>query len=104
MDINLDELREAVKLMRELERIADKIAPTFQQIKSLNNDVVAPVVTERYIERGKVREILNVGSAAVTALVNKGLLTPVYIADSNNMKFALSEVLKIPKPAPRKHK
>lgn len=104
MDINLDELREAVKLMRELERIADKIAPTFQLVKSLDNGVVLPVVPDRYIERAKVCEILNIGSASITSLIDKGLLTPVYIADSRNMKFALSEVLNIPKPANRKHK
>lgn len=95
MDINLDELREAVKLMRELERIAEKIAPMLQAIEK-NSGLVVPVSTERFITRGEVCEILNIGSKALYALIKNGDLTPLYIANSSQAKFRLSEVESIP--------
>ena len=102
MNINIDELREAVELMRELERIAEKVNPMFQAIEK-NGGVVVPVATDRFITRGEVCKILKIGSATLSTLIREGDLTPLYIAGSSQAKFRLSEVENIPlKNKPKK--
>lgn len=95
MDINLDELREAAKLFNEIANAAEKIAPVLQSIER-NKGVVVPVATDRFIERGDVCKILKIGSVSLQTLIERGQLTPYYIADSSSMKFKLSEVTNLP--------
>ena len=95
MNINLDELREAVELMRELERIAEKVNPMLQAIEK-NGGVVVPVAVERFIARGEVCKILNIGTKALSTLIENGDLTPLYIAGSSQAKFRLSQVVNVP--------
>ena len=59
MEINLEELREAVALMREFERIAEKVAPMFQALKD-SKGVIVPTVTDRFVSRGDVCKILKI--------------------------------------------
>ena len=95
MEINLEELREAVALMREFERIAEKVAPMFQALKD-SKGVIVPTVTDRFVSRGDVCKILKIGSATLSSLIASGQLTPLYIGDSITMKFRLSEVESLP--------
>lgn len=95
--INLDELREAVELARELERIADKVTPMLQLIKELGGGkgVIIPPATDRFLGRGEVIKILKCGAGTVAKLIERGQLTPYYVADSRAAKFRLSQVEEI---------
>lgn len=96
MTFNLDELRETVSLMRELERIADKVLPMLELLNAAGEkNIIVPPVTDRLVERGTVAKILKLGSVGINHLIQSGQLTPLYIANSNNMKFLLSEVEQI---------
>ena len=95
MEINLEQLREAAKLFSEIATAAEKIQPVLQSIEK-NKGVVVPVMTDRFIERGDVCKILKIGSASLQTLIERGQLTPYYIADSSSMKFKLSEVTTLP--------
>lgn len=93
--LNLEELKEFVAAAQELERIADKLMPFLELVKVLGNGFV-PTPTDRFIGRGEVRKILYIGWKTINHLIKEGKLTPLYIAGSCEMKFRLSEVLKIP--------
>ncbi|MBR3499650.1 MAG: hypothetical protein IKO05_11820 [Selenomonadaceae bacterium] len=95
MNINLDELREAARLLREMAADAEKILPVLQYAEK-NQGVTVPTATDRFIERGDVCKILKIGTSTVSTLIKQGHLTPLYIADSSTMKFRLSEVERVP--------
>lgn len=94
--LNLEELKEFVAAAQELERIADKLMPFLELVKELGNGFV-PTPTDRYIRRGEVRKILHIGWQTINHLIKAGYLQPFYIAGSCEMKFRLSDVLKVPK-------
>lgn len=91
--IDIETLERAVALARELERLSEKLTPFLEQIKAVD----VPNSTERFVGRGEVRKILRVGNSTIAMLISMGLLTPLYVAGSNEAKFRLSEVLGIPK-------
>lgn len=91
--IDIETLERAVALARELERLSEKLTPFLELIKA----AAVPNSTERFVGRGEVRKILRVGNSTIAMLISMGLLTPLYVAGSNEAKFRLSEVLGIPK-------
>ena len=93
--LDLDKLERAVKLARELERIAEKVTPMLQLLDKLGGDVVIQKATDRLVGRSNVREILNVGNGVIYGLIRRGDLTPLYVAGSKAAKFRLSEVERI---------
>ena len=95
MKIDLDELREAVELMRELERLSEKLLPVLELLKD-NKSLVVPCATERFLELREVCKIFKVGSNVIRKLVEQGHLTRYYIADSSSAKYRLSEVERVP--------
>ena len=89
--IDIEALEQAVTVARELERLSDKLTPFLELIKAV------AVPTERFVGRGEVRKILRVGNSTVAKLISAGQLTPLYVTGSNEAKFRLSEVLRIPR-------
>lgn len=99
MNFNLDELEKAATLLQEMNSNAKDIVHMLELMKELNLDAntpIIPVATDRLIGRGKAMKILNIGSTAFSTLVKNKQLTPLYIAGSSEMKFWLSEVMKVP--------
>lgn len=91
--IDIETLERTVALARELERLSEKLTPFLELIKV----AAVPSSTERFVGRGEVRKILRVGNSTVAKLISTGLLTPLYVTGSNEAKFRLSEVLRIPR-------
>lgn len=92
-EIDIETLERAVALARELERLSDKLTPFLELVASAQD--FSPC--DRFVGRGEVRKILRVGNSTIAMLISMGLLTPLYVAGSNEAKFRLSEVLGIPK-------
>lgn len=93
--LDLDKLEHAVKLARELERIAESVTPMLQLIDKLGGDAVIPVLSDRLIDRKVIRKALHIGNGKINGLIRRGDLTPLYVEGSKATKFRLSEVEKI---------
>ena len=97
--LDLDALEKFTRKAQELQAIAEQLRPFLELIKTLDGkDFTIP--TDRFIGRGEVRKILHVGAGTIKNLIAAGSLTPLYIAGSNEMKFRLSEVLRVPQKKP----
>ena len=99
MNTILAELEKMAVLLREISPEVKNIIHMLELIKEVGldkNSVVVPVATDRFIERGDVCKILKIGSVSLQTLIERGQLTPYYIADSSSMKFKLSEVTNLP--------
>ncbi len=104
MTIDIDELREAEVLLGKMAAHAEKILPVLELMKSAGGQSILPKPVDRLIQRGEVMEMLKIGTAAVNQLIKAGKLTPLYVADSGNQKFRLSEVERVVSTIPPKPK
>lgn len=102
--IDIDELREAESLLARMAAHAEKILPVLELMKSAGGQSILPQPVDRLIQRGEVMEMLKIGTAAVNQLIKAGKLTPLYVADSGNQKFRLSEVERVVSTIPPKPK
>ena len=102
MEINLEELREAARLLHEMVADAEKILPVLQFMEK-NPGAVLPIATDRLVRTGEAAKILGIGKTQIGQLVKAGLLVPVYV-DSAPRKFWLSEVQALPQKNPPKTK
>ena len=102
MEINLEELREAARLLHEMAIDAEKILPVLQFMEK-NPGAVLPAVTDRLVRTGEAAKILGIGKTQIGQLVKAGALTPLYV-DSAQRKFWLSEVQALPKKTPPRPK
>lgn len=102
--LDIDELREAESLLARMAAHAEKILPVLELMKSAGGQSILPKPVDRLIQRGDVMEMLKIGTAAVNQLIKAGKLTPLYVADSGNQKFRLSEVERVVSTIPPKPK
>ena len=98
MNINLDELREAARLLREMAADAEKILPVLQYAEK-NLGGVIPTTADHLVKAGEAAKILGVSKTSISDFVRAGLLVPVYV-DSERRKFWLSDIMALPKKTP----
>lgn len=98
MNINLDELREAARLLHEMAADAEKILPVLQYAEK-NPGGVIPTTADHLVKAGEAAKILGVSKTSISDFVRAGLLVPVYV-DSERRKFWLSDVMALPKKSP----
>ena len=98
MNTILAELEKMAMLLREISPEVKNIIHMLELIKEVGldkNSVVLPVAPDRFIERGEACKILKIGSATLQSHIDKGQLTPVYLAYSQSAKFSLNEIMQL---------
>ena len=98
MEINLEELREAARLLHEMALDAEKVLPVLQYAEK-NQSGVIPTTADHLVKAGEAAKILGVSKTSISNFVRAGLLIPVYV-DSERRKFWLSDIMALPKKTP----
>lgn len=80
---------------QKLQNIARDLLPFLEMLK----DYDGALPTDRLIRSGEAAKILGVGQDVIGKFVKAGLLTPFYV-NSDQRRFWLSEVMKVPRKKP----
>lgn len=80
---------------QKLQTIARELQPFLEMLK----DYDGALPTDRLIRSGEAAKILGVGQDIIGKFVRAGLLTPLYV-NSDQRRFWLSEVMKVPRKKP----
>ena len=96
--LDLDALEKFTRMVQKLQAIAAELQPFLELIKTLDGkDFATP--TDKLIRSHEAAQILGVGKATIGEFVKAGLLTPLYV-NSDQRRFWLSEVMRVPKKKP----
>ena len=94
--LNLDALEKFTRKAQKLQAIAADLQPFLELINAFDGKELP---TDRLIRSHEAAQILGVGKATIGKFVKTGLLTPLYV-NSDQRRFWLSEVLKLPQKKP----
>ena len=96
--LDLDALDKFTRKAQKLQALVAELQPFLELVRALDGkDFTIP--TDRLIRSSEVARILCIDTNAIGKLVKAGLLTPLYI-NSDQQKFWLSEVMKLPRKKP----
>lgn len=96
--LDLDALEKFTRKAQKLQALVAELQPFLELVRALDGkDFTIP--TDRLIRSSEAAKILCVDHNAINKLVKAGLLTPLYI-NSDQQKFWLSEVMKLPRKKP----
>ena len=96
--LDLNALEKFIRRAQKLQAIADELKPFLELINTLDGKELT-MPTDRLIRSHEAAQILGVGKATIGEFVKAGLLTPLYV-NSDQRRFWLSEVLKLPRKNP----
>ncbi|MBR1807571.1 MAG: hypothetical protein IJ774_14445 [Selenomonadaceae bacterium] len=97
--LDLDALGKFVDKAQQLREIAAEVQPFLELLKNLDGKDLLLKPPDRLIRAKDAAKILCVGQDTIGKLVKAGLLTPLYV-NSEQRKFWLSEVMKLPRTKP----
>lgn len=97
--LDLDALDKFICKAQQLREIAAEVQPFLELLKTFDgkNPLLKPA--DRLVRAHEAAKILNVGQDTIGKFVKAGLLTPLYV-NSEQRKFWLSEVMKLPRTKP----
>lgn len=96
--LDLDALEKFTRKAQKLQTIAAQLQPFLELVNAFGDkDLTMP--TDKLIRSHEAAEILGVGKATISEFVKAGLLTPLYV-NSDQRRFWLSEVMKVPRKKP----
>lgn len=82
---------------QKLQAVARDLQPFLELIREFDGRELAPA--DRLVRAGEAAQILGVNQSAIGSFVKAGLLTPLYV-NSDQKKFWLSEVMRLPRKKP----
>ena len=95
---DLDALEKFTRKAQKLQAIATELQPFLELINTFDGKELT-MPTDRLIRSHEAAEILGVGKATIGEFVKAGLLTPLYV-NSDQRRFWLSDVMKVPRKKP----
>ena len=96
--LDLDALDKLIRKAQKLQALVAELQPFLELVRALDGkDLTMP--TDRLIRSSEAAKILCIDHNAIGKLVKAGLLTPLYV-NSEQQKFWLSEVMKLPRTKP----
>ncbi|MBR2518903.1 MAG: hypothetical protein IKE46_03840 [Selenomonadaceae bacterium] len=96
--LDLDALDKFTRKAQKLQALVAELQPFLELVRALDGkDFTIP--TDRLIRSSEAAKILCIDHNAIGKLVKAGLLTPLYV-NSDQQKFWLSEVMKLPRNKP----
>lgn len=96
--LDLDALEKFTRKAQKLQALVAELQPFLELVRALDGkDFTIP--TDRLIRSSEAAKILCIDHNAIGKLVKAGLLTPLYV-NSDQQKFWLSEVMKLPRKKP----
>lgn len=93
--LDLTALDKITAKAQKLQVIARDLLPFLEMLK----DFDGALPTDRLIRSGEAAKILGVGQDVIGKFVKAGLLTPFFV-NSDQRRFWLSEVMKVPRKKP----
>ena len=96
--LDLNALEKFIRRAQKLQAIADELKPFLELINAFDGKELT-MPSDRLIRSHEAVEILGVGKAAIGEFVKAGLRTPLYV-NSDQRRFWLSEVMKVPRKKP----
>lgn len=97
--LDLDALDKLIRKAQKLQALVADLQPFLELVRQLDGKEIVTVPTDRLIRASEVARILCIDHNAIGKLVKAGLLTPLYV-NSEQQKFWLSEVMKLPRSKP----
>lgn len=97
--LDLDALDKLIRKAQKLQALVADLKPFLELVRQLDGKEFPAVPTDRLIRSSEAAKILCIDHNAIGELVKAGLLTPLYI-NSDQQKFWLSEVMKLPRKKP----
>ena len=97
--LDLDALDKLIRKAQKLQALVADLQPFLELVRQLDGKEIVTVPTDRLIRASEVAKILCIDNNAIGKLVKAGLLTPLYV-NSEQQKFWLSEVMKLPRKKP----
>ncbi len=94
--LDLNALQKFTAQAEKLQAIAQDVMPF---IEAINNLDTLNLPADRLVRAGEAAQILGVNQSAIGSFVKAGLLTPLYV-NSDQKKFWLSEVMRLPRKKP----
>ena len=96
--LDLDALDKLIRKAQKLQALVADLQPFLELVRQLDGkDFTVPA--DRLIRSSEAAKILCIDHNAIGKLVKAGLLTPLYV-NSDQQKFWLSEVMKLPRTKP----
>lgn len=96
--LDLDALDKLIRKAQKLQSLVAELQPFLELVRALDGkDFTIPA--DRLIRSSEAAKILCIDHNAIGKLVKAGLLTPLYV-NSDQQKFWLSEVMKLPQKKP----
>lgn len=96
--LDLDALDKLIRKAQKLQALVADLQPFLELVRQLDGkDFTVPA--DRLIRASEAAKILCIDHNAIGKLVKAGLLTPLYV-NSDQQKFWLSEVMKLPQKKP----
>ena len=97
-ELDLNALEKFTRKAQKLQVIATELQPFLELVNAFGDkDLTMP--TDKLIRSHEAAEILGVGKATISEFVKAGLLTPLYV-NSDQRRFWLSDVMKVPRKKP----
>lgn len=97
--LDLDALDKFIRKAQQLQEFAAEVQPFLELVKLLDDKNLLLKPADRLIRASEAAKILCIDHNAIGKLVKAGLLTPLYV-NSNQQKFWLLEVMKLPREKP----
>ena len=97
--LDLDALDKLIRKAQKLQALVADLQPFLELVRQLDDKKIVTVPTDRLIRVHEAAKILGVGQATIGQFVKAGLLTPLYV-NSDQRRFWLSEVMKLPRNKP----
>ena len=94
--LDLNALIKFTAQAQKLQAIAQKVMPFIEAVRNLDT---LNLPTDRLVRTSEAAQILGVSRTTISAFVNAGLLTPLYV-NSDQRRFWLSEVKSLPRKKP----
>lgn len=95
--LDLDALDKLIRKAQKLQALVADLKPFLELVRALDGQLALP--TDRLIRSSEAAKILCIDHNAIGELVKAGLLTPLYV-NSDQRKFWLSQVMKLPRTKP----
>ncbi len=94
--LDLNALQKFTAQAEKLQAIARDVMPFIEAVRNLDT---LNLPTDRLVRTSEAAQILGVSRTTISAFVNAGLLTPLYV-NSDQRRFWLSEVKSLPRKKP----
>ena len=96
---DLDALDKLIRKALKLQSLIAELRPFLELVRQLDGKDFATLPTDRLTRIHEAAQVLGGGTATIAELVKAGLLTPLYV-NSDQRRFWLSEVMKLPRSKP----